>query len=327
MELILTEDSKFLKIVECTQHEYDQLTLSLTKKIDSWRFHPLVKKGIWDGNVSFLKVNLIPSGLWHEVKNICEKYGFTFKIKGIRNLFDEDIDKDEFFKWSEELFATHENIKPRDYQIATAYNILKYRRCLAELATSAGKTLIMFLITSYLLEVKKCKRILFIVPNVSLVLQATGDFEEYNSIRRIPLKIQQIYAGVKIKPSSNIVIGTYQSLVKKSEDYFRDFDTVLVDECLHPDTCISMSDGSTKKISEVVEGEWVKTMNDITFEIEDRQVDFIYKNLSIDNQIYEIEMENGEVIKVTGNHKVKLIDGSYKRVDNLKGDEDIAALI
>ena len=231
MELILTEDSKFLKIVECTQHEYDQLTLSLTKKIESWRFHPLVKKGLWDGTVTFLKVNLIPSGLWYEVKSICEKFGFQFKIKGIRNLFDENIDNEEFNKWCEDLFSTHEKIKPRDYQIATAYNILKYRRCLAELATSAGKTLIMFLITSYLLEVKKVRRILFIVPNVSLVIQATEDFDEYNSVRRIPLKVQQIYAGVKIKPSSNIVIGTYQSLVKKGEDYFKEFDAVLVDEC------------------------------------------------------------------------------------------------
>jgi superfamily II DNA or RNA helicase len=98
------------------------------------------------------------------------------------------------------------------------------------LATSAGKTLISFMVIAYLIEVKKMKRILFIVPNVSLVLQATEDFDEYNLKDRIPLKIQQIYSGAKIKKSSNIVVGTYQSLVKKAPEYYEEFDVVMVDE-------------------------------------------------------------------------------------------------
>jgi len=68
-----------------------------------------------------------------------------------------------------------------------------------------------------------------IVPNVSLVVQASGDFEQYNK-SRVPIRIQQIYAGVKLRPSSNIVIGTYQSLVKYDEEYFSQFDAVFVDE-------------------------------------------------------------------------------------------------
>jgi superfamily II DNA or RNA helicase len=68
-----------------------------------------------------------------------------------------------------------------------------------------------------------------IVPNVSLVVQASGDFEEYNK-QRVSLKIQQIYSGVKLRQSSNIVIGTYQSLVKNDEEYFKQFDVVLIDE-------------------------------------------------------------------------------------------------
>jgi superfamily II DNA or RNA helicase len=97
------------------------------------------------------------------------------------------------------------------------------------LATSAGKTLISFMVVAYMMEVLGKKKVLMIVPNVNLVLQATGDFEEYNK-SRVPLKTQQIYAGVKIRKSSNLVIGTYQSLVKKGEDYFKQFDAVFVDE-------------------------------------------------------------------------------------------------
>jgi superfamily II DNA or RNA helicase len=183
---------------------------------------------VWDGNISFIKRNKIPSGLWKEVVDICKEYDFKLSMNGITDLFNTDITESEFLDWVSDFFKDSE-IKPRDYQIDAAFKILKYRRCLAELATSAGKTLISFMIVAYMMERLNKKKILFIVPNVSLVLQATGDFEEYNK-SRIQLKIQQIYSGVKIRPSSNIVIGTYQSLVKKDEEYFNQFDVVMVDE-------------------------------------------------------------------------------------------------
>jgi intein/homing endonuclease len=119
------------------------------------------------------------------------------------------------------------------------------------------------------------------------------------------------------------VIGTYQSLVKKPKEFFDEFGAVVVDECLHPDSIVTMADGSKKKISEVKEGDWVKTTNDNTLQIENRKVDYIYKNLSKGNQMYELEMEDGSSIKITGNHKVKLSSGIYKRVDELTESDDI----
>lgn len=228
MELSLSDNKKFLVIDSCTELEYEQLKISLTKKIEGWRFHPLVKKRVWDGNISFIKRNKIPSGLWKEVVDICKEYDFKLSMNSITDLFNTDITESEFIDWVNDFFKDSE-IKPRDYQIDAAFKILKYKRCLAELATSAGKTLISFMTVAYMMDKLNKKKILFIVPNVSLVLQATGDFEEYNK-SRIQLKIQQIYSGVKIRPSSNIVIGTYQSLVKKDEEYFSQFDVVMVDE-------------------------------------------------------------------------------------------------
>ena len=230
MELSLSDNKKFLIIDSCTSLEYEQLKSSLTKKIEGWRFHPLVKKKLWDGNISFIKRNRIPSGLWKEVVDICKEYDLQLGINNVTELFDRDIDEGKFREWVQDFFKDHPEFKPRDYQIDAAFKILKYRRCLSELATSAGKTLIAFMIVAYLMENLDKKRILIIVPNVSLVLQATGDFEQYNHKSRIPLKIQQIYAGVKLRKSSNIVIGTYQSLVKKDAEYFEQFDAVMVDE-------------------------------------------------------------------------------------------------
>ncbi len=230
MELSLSDNKKFLVIDGCTELEYDQLKSSLTKRIEGWRFHPLVKKKIWDGNISFIKRNKIPSGLWKEVVDICREYELPLSINGVTDIFDTDIDEASFREWVKDFFNEHPDIKPREYQIDAAFKILKYRRCLAELATSAGKTLISFMVVAYLMEKLEKKKILFIVPNVQLVLQATGDFEQYNFKSRVPLRVQQIYAGVKLRKSSNIVIGTYQSLVKKDAEYFSQFDAVMVDE-------------------------------------------------------------------------------------------------
>jgi hypothetical protein len=104
MELRLSEDRKFLVIDECTEIEYDQLKLSLTKRIEGWRFHPLVKKRLWDGYISYIKGNKIPSGLWKEVLDIGQEYGFEVKMSGIKKIFDEDIKEEEFTKWATDFF-------------------------------------------------------------------------------------------------------------------------------------------------------------------------------------------------------------------------------
>ena len=230
MELSLTENKQLLRIDEATELELEQLNISLNKRIESWRFNPLVKKGLWDGYVSYIKDDKwIPSGLWREVMGICKEYKFEFKLNGITDIFDNSINQEKFTEWALEFFEKSE-ITPRDYQIEAAFNILKFKRCLSELATSAGKTLISFLTVAYLLEHQKAQRILFIVPNVSLVLQASEDFLDYNYRNQADIKVQQIYSGQKIRAGRNVVIGTYQSLVKKDKAYFAEFDAVIVDE-------------------------------------------------------------------------------------------------
>ena len=228
MELSLSDNKKFLVIDSCTELEYDQLTASLTKKIDGWRFHPLVKKGVWDGSISFVKRNKIPSGLWKELVDICKEYDFKLTLNGVTQIFDTSINEASFKEWVDDFFQKSE-ITPRDYQVDAAFKILKYRRCLAELATSAGKTLISFMVVAYMMDVVGKQKVLMIVPNVSLVVQATGDFEEYNG-GKLKLRTQQVYAGAKIRKSSNLVVGTYQTLVKNETEYFKQFDAVFVDE-------------------------------------------------------------------------------------------------
>jgi superfamily II DNA or RNA helicase len=231
MEWELTHNDKILTLNSATELELEQLKISFTREVANAKWDPRVKKGWWDGKISYFKSNrYLPAGLWHDLVELGKTYDFPVTISGIERKFDKSIDKQEFVDWVNEKWANSKR-KPRDYQIETAFQIIKYKCCLAELATSAGKTLIIFMVFCYLLERQKSKKILMIVPTVDLVVQSSEDFYEYNTESvNMNLQIQQIFAGSVIRDGSNIVVGTYQSLVKKGKEYFDSFDTVVVDE-------------------------------------------------------------------------------------------------
>jgi superfamily II DNA or RNA helicase len=230
MKLIVTEDKKFLRIAQAEELELEQLNFSLKKRIRGWFFNPLVKKKIWDGYVYFCKNNLVPIGLWSEVMRLGETYNFPVEIEGLERIIDTTFDEADFREWVEEFFSDHPKYKPRDYQVDSAVAILKHRLCTSEIATSAGKTLITFLVYGYLKHKGKLRKMLTIVPNTTLVMQMKDDWEEYNN-DKLYLKIRQVYGGAKDNdPAADVIVGTFQSLTKKTLDYFKGIDVVFVDE-------------------------------------------------------------------------------------------------
>jgi len=225
----LNDDKRFFVVSDCSQTEYDQLKFAYTKKVDGYRHNPLFKKKLWDGNISFIYGASIPSGTWSYLMDTAKTCGWELEINGIERLFDCDITMESYKEWVDGFF-NGTKFTPRDYQIEAAYNILKYKKSISELATSAGKTLICFMVIAYLLDNKIINgKILMIVPTVQLVLQSAGDFEEYNT-DKLPIKIQQIYAGFKEKPDNNIYVGTFQTLTKMPPEWFSQFGCVIVDE-------------------------------------------------------------------------------------------------
>lgn len=227
--LLHVDDSKeFLIIDSCSSKEYDQIQVSYTKKVKNYRFTPAYKHGSWDGNIVFMKGKTLPSSTYKYLFDISEQYGFDCEISNIDVLFDNDIDYDEFIEWVNDFFKDNK-IKPRYYQIDAAYKMLRAKRCCGQLATSAGKTLIAFIIFAYLLDKGIVKKIMMVVPKIDLVIQPTADFTEYNN-GKLDIKIQQIFSGCKVQPDANIYIGTYQSLCKECQEYFNQFDVILNDE-------------------------------------------------------------------------------------------------
>jgi hypothetical protein len=327
IKFIVSEDNNWLSLVHFDEEfEKRQIEISLTKKIHNHFFHPLVKKKIWDGAICFVDKRLpiwrVPLGLWSELYTIAEKYKIEIEIGGLERLIDSSLTLENFTEWCNKFFEG-KKFQPRDYQIETAWRIIKFKLSVSEVATSSGKTLIAFIVLAYLKHVYKIKKFLMVVPNANLIMQGSEDFEEYGLDELEGCELQQIHGGNKKKLSSGLMIGTYQSLVKMEPEFYEDVEAVFVDECIHPESLITMSDGSLKKIKEVNIGESVLTINNITGGIEENEVEFVYHNLSKENQMYEIETESGEKLKVTGNHKLRLKNGEWKRVDELSENDEL----
>lgn len=228
MRLHIDDTKEFLVVDECTQAEYDQLCVSYTKNVKNAKFSPAYKSGGWDGKIAFIRSNYIPASTYKYLIDMCNDFNFKCEIDGIEDLFDSDISYEEFVEWCNEFFKDSEK-KPRYYQIDAAFKGLKYKRCMLQLATSAGKTFIAFMMFAWLLTHRNVKKIMMVVPKIDLVLQPTADFTEYNN-GKLDIKIQQIFSGCKVEPDANIYIGTYQSLCKECSDFFKQFDVVLTDE-------------------------------------------------------------------------------------------------
>jgi hypothetical protein len=332
IKFVVSDDKNWLSLIDYDEDfERKQIEISLTKKIHNHFFHPLVKKKHWDGSICFVDKKLpiwrIPIGLWSEVYQVGQKYKIEISIEGLDKIIDNSLTLESYTEWCNDFFKNgiggDINKIPRDYQIETAWKIIKFKLSVSEVATSSGKTLIAFMVLAYLKQVCNVQKFLMVVPNSNLVMQGSEDFEEYGLDELENCELQQIHGSNKKKISSGLMIGTYQSLVKMEPEFFDGVEAVFVDECLHPDSIVTMADKSLKRIADVNIGDIVLTVNNISGDIEPNEVDFVYHNMSKDTQMYEIETEYGNILKVTGNHKVRLKSGEWKKVEDLSESDEL----
>jgi superfamily II DNA or RNA helicase len=240
LKFSLSEDRKWLRLDHYDDIlEFRQVQISFTRKVKN---HWLYKKKGWTGEIAFLyKDKFLPAGLWGELIRMGKEHHIHIEIDGLEKLF-FDIGFEEFNSWVTEFF-TGSDKPPRDYQIDAAYKIIRYRLSTQELATNAGKTLIVYMVVAYMMSKGLAQKFLMVVPNTNLILQAVEDFQDYESHRmnKIGIRTQMVYGGSddKLKEGANMVIGTFQSLVKSSPEFLSQFTVVMVDEA-HFTNCVSI---------------------------------------------------------------------------------------
>jgi superfamily II DNA or RNA helicase len=174
-------------------------------------------------------------GLWKVFYDYFKKNHIDFDGLTENQSFFKNPIKHTFEEFVKIVDSWNLKYKPRPYQYSYAYKVLQWKLSISELATRAGKTLLAYIVFRYAMEYMGVKRILMIVPSISLVSQGYEDFREYSEF----FKTECVWGGGKLVESANMTIGTFQSLItfidKKSKRYnpkfFDGYDCVFVDEC------------------------------------------------------------------------------------------------
>jgi superfamily II DNA or RNA helicase len=258
VKLRISDDRTKIVLTDSTSEEYNQLKNIFTPYVKNYRFMPRFKMGIWNGKMDYFKNGIMNIGLWKSIYDVCEEYGYKFKIEN-KDLFpkNHELKKDDVVKFCEEFYKNHRladkkdkdgnviekggKFMPYDHQIDAIYRLLKYKLGLVEIATAGGKSLVLATMVFYILKnINPEAKFLFVVPNISLVTQLYDDFLDYNigynKENKNPLNIQLLEI-MSDKPRKlrddeepNIFIGTYQSLEKLPTKFFHQFQFVATDE-------------------------------------------------------------------------------------------------
>lgn len=193
---------------------------------DNYQWSPAYKRRKWDGKIRLYnyKTSQIYSGLVYAIIQFAKERNYEIEVEnGIyRN---KEVSLDRIEEFSSKL-GLPERIKPNPHQLKALYWVIKRERQLLISPTASGKSLIIYMIARYL----QGKKILIIVPRISLVEQLFGDFvNDYGYTKSN--NINRIHSGAdKNMGNREIAISTYQSLLDMPKKWFEQFDAVIGDE-------------------------------------------------------------------------------------------------
>jgi superfamily II DNA or RNA helicase len=190
-------------------------------RVEGYRFTPKFKAGIWDGYINLISQRgICPVGLVPDVMKYAISVGYPVKVS------------EEFREFKAKLVfdavALQLPFELRDYQLAAIDRALEKKRQIMLLATSAGKSVVMYALARTIPG-----KTLIIVPNISLISQIESDFNNYSVNNGFSVKenCHFIFAGKEKSANTQITVSTWQSIVNiKDNDFFEQFDSVICDE-------------------------------------------------------------------------------------------------
>ena len=192
----------------------------------------------WDGTVRLFKLrgNLLPYGCLSMLLQMAKDRGWSFELDPAFKNDISKVSKQELVDWISNL-NVHSGgmaIAPYDYQIDALHLAVRFGRYVALAATSAGKSLIAYLLSRYyeMLSNEDGKKILIIVPSQMLVDQLYSDFKDYSSHNgwKVADMVHTIMEGKPKNADKMIYISTWQSIYEEDEEYFKQFGRVICDE-------------------------------------------------------------------------------------------------
>lgn len=205
--------------------------------IPNYKFHPKVKRKIWDGKISFFDVRTheLPIGLLPMFDKFCKHYKLEYKFMFDISELCTDVTRNTIEAFTEKMLvkaytSENEKIDAYDYQIDAVVSALNNKRGVLQCVTSSGKSLMLYLYIRFLLEKIPDANFILVVPSINLVSQLYSDFEEYgwDDIHNF---CTQMCTGYNPDFKKQVLITTWQSLMKKPLKFFEKINVLMVDEC------------------------------------------------------------------------------------------------
>jgi len=195
-------------------------------KAANYRFSPLFKQGLWNGDIQFMNSNNeLAAGLIEKVYEFARMGKYTVKCNFDR--FNQ-IDRAEFQKFVDSIGLP---FPVRDYQFEAAYQACCKKHLNIHISTAGGKSLVIYIICRFL-EYQKLNTLL-LVPNLNLIEQMYSDFAEYGW--KVGDKCYRLYSGKEKFFDRAVTISAWQTIYTDKHkvdgrSIFENFDCLIIDE-------------------------------------------------------------------------------------------------
>lgn len=221
--------------VECDRSVALELSDYFTFKVPGYKFMPAYKARLWNGEIKLFNIHsgLIYAGLVDYIKKFADdrQYTCALPVKPQHKITEADVRKymEDFLQ----IRVSGKTVQAHDHQVNAVRHAIAEERTLLLSPTGSGKSLIIYtLLRHYLTKIPKDKKVLIVVPTVSLVEQMVSDFADYSSANEWDTEkhCHKIMSGVEKVTDKRVVVSTWQSLYKQNEKYFEQFGAVVGDE-------------------------------------------------------------------------------------------------
>lgn len=198
----------------------------------------------WDGMVRFYQKSngLIDIGLLFQVFQFVRENGHTMELdpglKYVNNTTAEEI-KEYLMELNMSIRTengSYTHAESRDYQFDCVWTAIKQTRCVLQAATSAGKSMVLYVMARYYRgrreALQSSLKTLIVVPSVHLVTQLFDNFVEYSHFNGFnsDSNVHLIYGGAEKDTTKPIVISTWQGIQDQPKEWFHQFGDIVVDE-------------------------------------------------------------------------------------------------
>jgi len=159
---------------------------------------PQFRKRMWNGFIFLysLKTKLIYSGLHEHLKLFCKERDIQIEyVSEVNTPIDFTTNEAEKF-----ISLINPTRVPRDYQLEAFTHCVKNHRALILSPTGSGKSFVIYLLSRLYSFNKTQRKVLIIVPTISLVHQMANDFSDYGYNIIIFIKLLLENQKIRINP-------------------------------------------------------------------------------------------------------------------------------